>query len=171
MKNIIRLLITLIILWLLLSGIFTPFLLTLGVISIALVCYFSIKMNVLEHRGQPIYFRPLYIIRYWCWLVLEILKSNWVVTKAILHPKLPIKPLLKAVPAKQKTEIGRVIYANSITLTPGTVAINIAQNGDILVHALHEDSITELEKGDMDDRVCELEPPLPSSTPPSSQAD
>jgi multicomponent Na+:H+ antiporter subunit E len=148
-------------LWLLLSGIFTPLLLILGALSIAVVGYLSVKMKVLAHRGQPIYFRPLHLALYWCWLIVEILKSNLEVTKLILQPSLPIKPLLKAIPAKQKTEIGRVIYANSITLTPGTVAINIAKNGDVLVHALHEDSIVELEKGHMGDRVCQLEPPLP----------
>jgi multicomponent Na+:H+ antiporter subunit E len=158
LKKLYRLIITLIIFWLLLSGIFTPMLLILGVISIVLVCYFSVQMKVLEHRGQPIYFRPFHLVRYWCWLIFQIVKSNWDVTQRILSPSLPIKPILKTVPATQKTEIGRIIYANSITLTPGTVAINIAKNGDILVHALHEDSIAELEEGAMADRVCILEP-------------
>lgn len=155
-----RLAVTLTILWLLLSGLLTPLLLTLGGISIVIVCYFAVKMRVLEHRGQAIYFRPLHLVRYWCWLVIEIFKSNWDVTQRIIQPSLPIKPFLKAIPAKQKTELGRVVYANSITLTPGTVAINIAKNGDILVHALHEDSITELEEGHMGERVCRLEAPL-----------
>lgn len=133
-------------------------LLILGAMSIALVCYISVRMKVLEHRGQPIYFRPLAILRYWCWLIAEILRSSWDVTKTILDPSLPIKPYLKIVPATQKTELGRVIYANSITLTPGTVAINIGKNGDVLVHALHEDGITALEQGVMADKVCKLEP-------------
>jgi len=154
-KNTFRLIITLVCLWLLLSGIYTPLLLTLGAISIALVCYLSTKMKVLEHRGQPIVF--------------EILKSNWDVTKLILMPSLPIKPLLKAIPATQKTEIGRVIYANSITLTPGTVAINIAKNGDVLVHALHADSITDLEKGYMGSLVSRLEPTLPLADLPKAK--
>ena len=161
-RFLLRLLTTLAFLWLLLSGIFKPLLLILGVISIAIVAYFAVKMRVLEHRGQPIYFRPFHIVRYWCWLLIEILKSNWDVTLRVFHPSLPIKPLLKAIPATQKTEIGRVIYANSITLTPGTVAINIAHNGDILVHALHEDSIKELEDGYMSKKVSQLEPDFAS---------
>ncbi|ODS25119.1 hypothetical protein AB835_00175 [Candidatus Endobugula sertula] len=156
-----RLLIALVLLWILLSGMFEPMLLILGFISVLLVCFFAYQMRVLVHRGQSIYFRPLHIIRYWCWLVVEIFKSNWGVTKRVFNPLLPIKPVLKAIPAKQKTELGRVIYANSITLTPGTVAINIAKSGEILVHALHEDSIRELEMGHMDEKVCELEPSLP----------
>ena len=162
LQYLLRLVFTLVLLWVLFSGIFKPLLLILGLISIVIVCYFAVHMRVLEHRGQPIYFRPLHIVRYWCWLVIEILKSNWDVTKRVFSPSLPIKPLLKAIPATQKTELGRVIYANSITLTPGTVAINFTKEGDILVHALHEDSIRDLETGYMDDRVAELEPPLTS---------
>ncbi|MFT6388599.1 MAG: multicomponent Na+:H+ antiporter subunit E [Cellvibrionaceae bacterium] len=155
-----RLLVTLTILWLLLSGMFMPLQLILGVISIAIVCYLSVNMKVLMHRGQPLYFRFFYVIKYCAWLIVQILLSNIDVVKRIFNPKLPIKPLLKAVQAKQKTELGRVVFANSITLTPGTVAINIAKNGDILVHALHEDAIYELESGEMGRRVCELEPNL-----------
>lgn len=160
LQYLLRLVFTLVLLWVLFSGMFKPLLLILGVISIIIVCYFAVHMRVLEHRGQPIYFRPLQIIQYWCWLVIEILKSNWDVTKRVFSPSMNIKPLLKAIPANQKTELGRVIYANSITLTPGTVAINFTKDGDILVHALHEDSIRELETGYMGDRVAKLEPPL-----------
>ena len=167
-KQLFRLLLTLVILWLLLSGMFKPLLLILGVISIALVAYFSVRMKVLMHRGQPLYFNIGCVFRYLCWLIVEVLKSNLEVTRQIFNPKLPIDPLLKAIPAKQKTEFGRVIYANSITLTPGTVAINIAVNGDILVHALNSDSIDELENGTMGDRVFQLEPKLIGDEPEES---
>lgn len=156
-----RLVITLILLWLLLSGIFTPTLLILGAISVAIASYFAVKMKVLDHRGQAIYFRPFHIIRYWCWLVIEILKANWDMVLRILSPSINIKPELKAIPAIQKTEMGRVIYANSITLTPGTVAINFSKNGEVVVHALHEDGIADLEAGVMAKKVCDLEPLLP----------
>ncbi|MGH1440362.1 MAG: Na+/H+ antiporter subunit E [Cellvibrionaceae bacterium] len=161
-KQFFRLLITLAILWLLLSGMFKPLQMILGLISIAIVCYLSVNMKVLMHRGQPLYFRFIYVVKYCGWLIVQILLSNLDVVKRIFHPDLPIKPLLKAIPARQKTELGRVVYANSITLTPGTVAINIAKNGDILVHALHEDAIYELETEKMGKRVCELEPKLES---------
>lgn len=159
-----RLLLMLITMWLLFSGMFKPMQLILGVLSIAFVAYLAVKMKVLMHRGQPLYFRLIYVIKYLSWLIVEILLCNLDVTKRIITPgKLPIKPLLKAIPAKQKTELGRVVFANSITLTPGTVAINIARNGDVLVHALHEDAIYELEKGEMGGRVAELEPELSPS--------
>ncbi len=163
-NNIYRLIVTLIVLWFLFSGMFKPMLLILGALSVAIVVWIAMRMNVLQHRGQPIYFRPLHIVRYWCWLIVEIMKSNWDVSKRILSFSMPIQPILTAIPAPQKTELGRIIYANSITLTPGTVAINIAKNSDIVVHALHVDIIRELEKGVMASKVCMVEPPLPSES-------
>lgn len=157
-KQFLRLIITLGVLWCLLSAMFVPLQLSLGLISILIVAFISVQMGVLAHQGQPLYFRIYYVLKYCVWLVGQILLSNLDVVRRIAHPSLPVKPLLKAISANQSTELGRVIYANSITLTPGTVAINIAKNGDVLVHALHEDAIFELEKGDMGRRVCELEP-------------
>ncbi|MEO0443564.1 MAG: Na+/H+ antiporter subunit E, partial [Pseudomonadota bacterium] len=118
-----RLMITLTLFWLLFSGMFKPLLLILGLISIAIVCVLATNMQVLMHKGQPLAFRLLPFLRYCCWLIVEVLISNIQVIKRIVQPSLPINPILKAVPACQKTEVGKVIYANSITLTPGTVAI------------------------------------------------
>lgn len=160
--QLLRLIVTLTVLWLLLSGMFKPLLLFFGVVSIAIVCYLSFNMKVLMHRGQPLYLRVRYILGYCGWLIIEVLKSNVAVLKQIFDPALPIDPILKAIPSQQKTELGRVVYANSITLTPGTVAINIARNGDILVHALNKAAMQELEEGDMGERVCLLEPEVDS---------
>jgi len=92
------------------------------------------------------------------------------VTKRILAREMPIKPTLRRVAATPDTELGRVIYANSITLTPGTTAINFTPDDEILVHALHEDSLHELETGEMAAHIREIEPhfeaePLPTSAP------
>ena len=154
----IRFVFSLIIFWLLLSGYFYKVnLVILGFLSVFLVSFFSYKMKVQEHKGQYLFFPLISILKYWSWLFIEILNSNMAVAKLILNPKLSIKPLLKIVPADQDTEIGRVIYANSITLTPGTVALNVSLNRGIIVHALHKDSISELEQGEMHDRVKRLE--------------
>jgi multicomponent Na+:H+ antiporter subunit E len=159
-RQLYRLAITLIILWLLLSGIFTPLHLLLGLISIVITLYMSVRMNVLMHKKQPLYFRFFRVLQYLLWLIGQILLSNLDVVRRIFSPTLDIKPILKAIPSSQETELGRVIYANSITLTPGTVAINIAKNGDVLVHALHADILSDLEKGTMGKRVSLLEPKL-----------
>jgi multicomponent Na+:H+ antiporter subunit E len=157
-KLVIRLALTLLALWFLLSGMFKTQLIILGFLSIALVTWLSVRMQILKHRGQPVFFKFLAILGYWGWLLLEILRSNWAVLKVVFNPSMPIKPMLKRVEAAPDTEIGLVIYANSITLTPGTTSINFTESGDILVHALHEDSIHELELGSMADQVRKVEP-------------
>ena len=154
---------TMAVLWLLLSGMFKAQLLVLGVLSVALVAWLANRMRVLEHRGQPIYFRVVHILGYWGWLLGQILRSNVDVTRRVLRPgPMPIHPALRRVAATPATELGRVIYANSITLSPGTTAINFTPDGDILVHALHEDSLTELEGGAMADHVRDVEPHFPA---------
>ena len=147
-------------LWLLLSGMFKPMLLILGTLSVALVVWLAVRMRVLEHRGQPIYFRFLHIFEYWGWLLWQIFLSNVDVSRRIWSRKLDIKPTLRRVAATPDTELGRVIYANSITLTPGTTTINFTPNDECLVHALHEDSLVELERGEMAAHVRDVEPHL-----------
>lgn len=154
----IRLIITLSLFWLLLSGYYDKLnLLILGILSVVLVVFLSMRMKVHEHKNQPLYFPFIYLLGYWAWLFKEVMTSNIAVAKMIANPKMPIKPLLKIVYSDQNTEIGRVLYANSITLTPGTVAMNVSLNRGIIVHALHQDSIVELEKGEMHDHVMRLE--------------
>jgi multicomponent Na+:H+ antiporter subunit E len=135
-------------------------LLILGALSVVVVVWLAVRMRVLEHRGQPIYFRFLHILEYWAWLVWQIFLSNVDVTRRVWSRQLDIKPTLRRVTATPDTELGRVIYANSITLTPGTTAINFTPDDDILVHALHEDSLVELERGDMAAHVRDVEPHL-----------
>ena len=156
----IRLALTMSVTWFLLSGMLKPQLLILGVLSVALVTWLAYRFEVLEHRGQPVFIRILGVAKYWGWLLIEIFKSNVAVTKILIHPDLPMKPVLRTVSATPNTEMGRVIYANSITLTPGTTAINFTRNGDILVHALHEDSLDELEQDVMAAHVRAMEEDL-----------
>lgn len=160
MNLIIRLTVTMACLWLLLSGMFKAQLLILGVLSVALVVWLAHRMGVLEHRGQPIYFRFLHILEYWGWLLGQIFLSNLDVTRRVWSRQLDIKPTLRRVTATPDTELGRAIYANSITLTPGTTTINFTPEDDILVHALHEDSLVELERGAMAAHVRDVEPHL-----------
>jgi len=143
--------------WLLLSGYFKANLLILGLLSIIVTIIFIYRLEIDKYKSQPLLLPALPFLRYWCWLVLEIFKSNIAVAKLILNPKLPIKPLLKTVPRKQTTQVGRVLYASSITLTPGTVSINVNTPKGIMVHALHADSIAELEECEMHDKVMQVE--------------
>lgn len=77
-------------------------------------------------------------------------------TKLILGQGGRISPTVVKVRASQATEVGRVIYANSITLTPGTISLELADD-TIIVHALTREGAESLKGGDMDRRVTRLE--------------
>jgi multicomponent Na+:H+ antiporter subunit E len=112
-------------------------------------------MNVVDDEGHPGQLGPRALI-YWVWLFKEILKSGWDVSKIIVHPKLPISPTLVRFKPSQKTEVGLVLHANSITLTPGTITIE-AQAQEFLVHGLTRASAQGVVDSEMDRRVtwCE----------------
>ncbi len=143
--------------WLLLSGFFEPLLLGLGVVSCLVVVLIAYRMDVIDREGHPIHLGWRIVI-YWFWLALEIVKANVDVARRILDPKLPIHPLLIRLQASQKSELGHVIYANSITLTPGTVSVRV-EAGEILVHAIAKEPAEALQQGDMDRRVSAVEGP------------
>lgn len=145
--------------WLLFSGIYEPLLLILGAASCALIVWIAHRMDVVDHEGHPVHLGWGAIV-YWFWLAIEIVKSNIDVAKRILDPKLPIDPVLIKVRTTQPSELGQVVYANSITLTPGTVSIRIADN-TILVHALSSSLAADLETGEMDRRVTAIDTTKP----------
>ena len=146
--------------WLMLSGHYTPLLLAFGAVSVALVTWLSRRARTLSHRGQPLFFRPVGLFRYWTWLFGEIFRSNAEVVRRVLSPAMPIRPALDRVAAVPDTEIGQVVYANSITLTPGTTAIGFTPAGEVLVHALHASSLESLGGGEMARRVRAVEPDI-----------
>lgn len=141
--------------WLLLSGYFTsPLLLGFGVISVAFTTWLSLRID--RHDGERVALRvDLPLLRYWGWLLVEILKANLDVAKLILAPRLALSPRLVRVKATQATDTGVVIYANSITLTPGTVTIDI-DGDELIVHAITQDMADGVLNGDMGDRVTAL---------------
>ncbi len=142
--------------WLLWSGHYSElFLCLLGATSVLTVIWLAHRMQITDNEGAPIGlgFRS---IGYAIWLAKEIVEANIVVTRLILDPELPIRPRMIRTKASQKTDFGRVVLANSITLTPGTVSVDI-QGDRILVHALSLAEAEEDLSGDMDRRVCELE--------------
>lgn len=141
--------------WLLLSGHYTPLLLLLGVVSTLLVVFLAIRADLIDREIQPVLIKPT-VLFYWAWLGREIIKSNIDVARRILSPGMPISPTIFTVRADQKTELGRVTYANSITLVPGTVTVDV--NEDVLtVHALTQEMAADLKRGEMNRRVCNVE--------------
>ena len=141
------------VIWLLLSGHYDPLLLTLGVLSCITCLYVTWKAKFIDEEGLPLHllFRlPIYTL----WLFKEIIKANFDTAKIIIlnNPD----PQNFRVKSSQKTEAGKVTYANSITLTPGTVTTVL--DGDILeVHALSSDMADDVKSGAMDKKVSWLE--------------
>jgi multicomponent Na+:H+ antiporter subunit E len=144
------------VLWLLLSGHFAdPLLLGLGLVSVLAVVAIVHRMDVLDHEAHPIHLSWRGAV-YWPWLLKEIALANLDVAKAILRLPGGIDPCVFKVRASQRGELGRVIYANSITLTPGTVTIAI-EDDQLTIHALTTGAAEGLDSGEMDRRVCRVE--------------
>ena len=141
--------------WLLLSGYFTALLISLGVLSLAVSVGIALRMDVVDHESHPVHL-TWRIPTYWIWLLAQIIKSNFDVARTILGIGDPPTPNVVTVQPSQRTELGQVIYANSITLTPGTISVEL-ENGEITVHALTRGSADDLRTGVMDGRVSKLE--------------
>lgn len=141
--------------WYLWSGHNEPHLLVIGVLSVLLCLWISRRMGIVDEEGAPaeLGIRPL---TYLPWLTKEIVVSNIEVTKTILSPQMDLKRNMIEVGAYQQSELGRVILANSITLTPGTVSVKM-EDDRILVHALSFEGAEEDLSGEMGRRICRLE--------------
>jgi len=134
--------------WLLLSGHFEPLLLGFGLASVALTVFLSKRMNLIDHESYPLHLSSK-LPTFFIYLFKEIIKANIDVIKLIL--KLggkSIGPQLVEIPLRQKTDLGRVIYANAITLTPGTVSVELSKD-TITIHSLTKESAEELAEGSM----------------------
>lgn len=155
MKTIIFSFVSLFSLWGLLSGYFKLNLVVLGVLSCIFVTFISIRLKIYNSKHQRLHLNlrlPLYIP----WLLKEIIISNLHVARCILIDNKAIKPQLVNIQPSQETNVGVAVLANSITLTPGTISIDIDQSG-ILVHALTNHTAKGILDGDINKQVSKLE--------------
>ncbi len=141
--------------WLLWSGHYTGLILALGAGSVALVVWLSARLGLLDEEGAPIHL-ALGLVTYLPWLLKEIVVANLDVARRIIDPALPIQPQWVVTHGDQRTAIGLVLYANSITLTPGTVTVDV-QGHALLVHAVCDVAATGLETDDMNRRCARVE--------------
>ncbi len=137
-------------LWFGLSGHTSTLLLSLGGVSILLSTILAYRFDILDREGSP-YGRLLQLMVYWAWLVIEIFKANWVVIKACLRSELDINPALVKVKTSCESDLAKTVFANSITLTPGTISVTI-EGDKILVHALYEEQAQPEAFAEMDRR-------------------
>jgi multicomponent Na+:H+ antiporter subunit E len=143
--------------WMLLSGKFDPFHLGMGVISSALVAYLSsdLLFPTPTLKGKLAVF-----LRWLCylpWLTIQVFKANFHVTYLVFHPRMMdlIDPRIIKFKSTLESELGLVTFANSITLTPGTVTVNVSIDGDFKVHAIDKASGDPL-PGEMERKIAKV---------------
>lgn len=141
--------------WLLLSGHYTVFMVAAGIGSSLAVLWVGRRMEVVDGEGVPIDLWRV-VFTYWPWLAWQIVKSAWDVAKIVVHPRLPISPTLVRFRPLQRSVVGLVTHANSITLTPGTITIE-ATAGEFLVHGLTRAAANGAVDSEMDHRLHRLE--------------
>lgn len=130
-------------LWLLLSGLYKTLIFSLGAISVILTVFIITRMDKVDEHKLGYDIGVFATFKYLLWLLKEIAKSNIAVTKIILAGKQPQHQKMFEVPVSQKSEIAQVIFANSITLTPGTITVE-TEDDNFIVHAL------DFDEGDLD---------------------
>jgi multicomponent Na+:H+ antiporter subunit E len=144
--------------WLLWSGYFKTLLLGLGLVSVMACVYLAMRMRKTDGEGAgfSIMDHIHQLATYWPWLLVEIAKSNLDVAKIVLKPTIEVDPVMIRVKASQQTAMGKTIYGNSITLTPGTITVDVEEDV-FLVHALTQAGADGVREGEMDRRVAALE--------------
>ena len=140
--------------WLALSGHFSMLLAGLGILSVALVLGILMRMDRAD--GEAPFLRPTpRLIGYGLWLVGAVVKANIDVARRIWDPKLPVRPVWQRLDTKVETPMERTLYANSITLTPGTLTTDVHED-HFLVHALSPSDMGALRDSSMESRIRDL---------------
>jgi len=141
------------IIWLGLTGIKSDLVyIFFAILTSVLVYYFAHQLSLLPKKPN---IDLLKSIKYVFWLIAEIIKSSISVSKIAWRRNISIYPLLEPIISVQNTELGVVIYANSITLTPGTVTLSTEDN-KLLVYALDIKFMRDLQDGTMDRKIEEI---------------
>jgi multicomponent Na+:H+ antiporter subunit E len=139
---------TCLVLWFLLSGHF-------GVADLVMAVFASAVVTALNRdleQLSEVFRHGWRLLAYVPWILREIWLANLQVVKLVLDPQLPIDPVLVRVPARFSSDLARTVFANSITLTPGTITIEAGPD-EFLVHALTRTAADDLVAGAMARRV------------------
>jgi len=140
--------------WLLLSGHYTALILGLGALSVLIVTWFLRRMDKVD--GEVAFLRlSLRLFHYLGWLFWQVVLSNIDVARRIWAPSLPIQPSWQRLDTKVSTPLEKTLYANSITLTPGTLTTDV-KDDHFMIHSLTPEGIDDLRKGEMEARIRRL---------------
>ena len=159
--------ITLYVYWLLLSGHYEPWFVISGAVLTVATVAFCLFKGITDEEGFPVEKLPRGIV-YWPWLGWQMALSAMNVARLIVDPKLPISPSMVKVAAKEKTAVGLTTYANSITLTPGTLSVEVSERDkSVWVHCITRENAEGFAEDEMNERVAWMGEagPLPGDTP------
>jgi multicomponent Na+:H+ antiporter subunit E len=140
--------------WLLLSGHYTGLILAFGLVSVLIVVWFMWRMDRADGELGVLPMRPR-LLYYLLWLMWQVVLSNIDLVRRIWDPTLPIRPTWQRLDIKVTSALAKTLYANSITLTPGTLTTDVRED-HFMVHSLSTDGIDELRKGRMEKQIQRL---------------
>ena len=156
-KNVMIMFFLLLFFWLIIDAKINAETLILGSISAVIVQYLNRDILFTVKDGGPITFRFLWhFITLVAVLIVEIVKSNISVAKIVLNPKMPIDPVFVKVPVRPKKDFNKVLYGNVVTLTPGTLTVDIVGD-EYIIHALTQDAADGLNGSALEEHVLRLE--------------
>lgn len=138
-------------LWLALSGQTEPLFLFFGAMSVGFALWAALRMEIVDRESHPVHISGG-LIRFWILLIRDIVIANAQVVREILRPRLAITPTVVEFESQQRSDLGKVILGNSITLTPGTVTLDI-QGSRFRVHGLTREIAEDAASGVMDRRI------------------
>ncbi|MEE4638167.1 MAG: Na+/H+ antiporter subunit E [Wenzhouxiangella sp.] len=154
MRDVFFLTLTLSGLWLAISGVYKPVIFFLGGASVVIVIWVSLRMRVVGDEHNPLVFSWRLPV-FWLWALGQIIRANLHVALLVFRPE-KISPRIVTVPVPHKSALGKVVYGNTCTLTPGTVTIGL-DHKQLVAHALDRQSADALVSGRLADKICWLE--------------
>jgi len=143
--------------WIVLSGRFDYFHLSLGIIACAIVAHASHDLLFNETRAKNVLSQSIRFVKYLPWHIYQIILAGIYVSYLALHPKMSmlIDPHIVRFKTKLTKDLSLMTFGNSITLTPGTITVLI-EKGDFYVHAIDKKVAEDLLTGEMEDKVAHV---------------
>jgi multicomponent Na+:H+ antiporter subunit E len=145
------------VIWLANSGVYIPLITGLGLASVIFVVMLSRRMNLLDNEAIPFHLSKR-LPAYYLWLIKQIVLSNVDVVRRVWGGSRSLSPQVADVKIGELSDMAKVIYANSITLTPGTVVLDL-KGQNIRVHSISKEGMESLLEGELGRRIARLESP------------
>ena len=146
MSHLFRLGVILVVVWLLLSGIYEPLMLSFGAVSILISLWLTKRMLRIDQE-QFTFFVTISLVKFLAQLFYKVIVSNYDVTLRVLGIR-PVESTFITIEVPFDNDVARVLYANAITLTPGSASIALSDH-TLLVHTISEQGAQDLAQGDI----------------------